>query len=256
VTETACSNCGAAVPAGARFCPECGSRRSDGTRVEPVPQSGTEPLSVRHFGTAPQNTLLWLGLALVVAALILLALAQWAVGAILLAFGAAVAAFYALAAAPDSRRLAAARSRGRAVVETVAAQSQARRALLALRMELQSLVGERGERLRALGQAVYDGDAAGTERERAAIRALDDRIAAKEDEMTRVAEHANHRVEQARLEAHPTVLLEPPAPLPPEPSPPSIPEPYPPPDEGTPPTPAPVPEPYPPPDEGSPPRQI
>jgi hypothetical protein len=32
-----------------------------------------------------------------------------------------------------------------------------------------------------------------------------------------------------------------------------VPEPYPPPDEGTPPTPEPVPEPYPPPDEGTPP---
>ena len=122
-----------------------------------------------------------------------------------------------------------------------------------MRTELQRLVGERGERLRALGEAVYREDAAGTEQARAALRELDESIAAKEAEMTQIAERTQERVGRARLEAQSTFLLEP-QPGPPEPYPEPVPEPYPPPDEGTPPTPEPVPEPYPPPDEGDLPR--
>ena len=84
---------------------------------------------------------------------------------------------------------------------------------------------------------MYSGDDAGTERGRAAIRALDDRIAAKEEQMSQIVQQPSER---------PTQLL--------AQTPELVPEPYPPPDEGTPPTPAPVPEPYPPPDEGDPPQ--
>jgi hypothetical protein len=155
------------------------------------------------------------------------------------------------------RRLAVLRTRTRALVETLSTQSQARRRVLAIRLELEQLGGGRDSALRDLGRAVYDEDTAGTEQGRAAIRELDDRIAAKEAEMNRVAESTYERVEQTRAESRQTELLEPPAPAPgpPEPYPPAIPEPYPPPDEGTPPLPTPVPEPYPPPDEADPPRQ-
>jgi hypothetical protein len=155
------------------------------------------------------------------------------------------------------RRLAAVRTRSRALVETLNAQSQARRALTAIRLELERLQGERDTRLRELGAAVYADDAAGTETARAAIRALDDGIAAKEEQMNQIAEQVQERVGRAQAEARSTESLEPPAtealepqPAPEPPAPAPIPEPYPPPDEGTPPTPAPVPEPYPPPDEG------
>jgi hypothetical protein len=145
------------------------------------------------------------------------------------------------------RRLSAVRIRGRALVAQLAAESHARRELIALRHELERLHGERERRLRALGDAVYRGDARGTEDERAGIEELDGQIAAKEEQMTHVALQTQERVAQVQAESRPTELLEAAAPVP-------VPEPYPPPDEGTPPTPTPVPEPYPPPDEGDPPE--
>jgi zinc ribbon protein len=155
------------------------------------------------------------------------------------------------------KRLSRLRSRGRATVEAISAQSRARRDLLAIRHELERLAAERGERLRELGDAVYRNDSAGTEAARATVRGLDDRIAAKEAQMTEVAERTHEHVEQVQAQARPTELIEPPLPPDePEPYPPAIPEPYPPPDEGTPPEPAPIPEPYPPPDEADPPRRI
>jgi hypothetical protein len=154
------------------------------------------------------------------------------------------------------RRLSVLRTRGRARLEALSVQTQARRDLTAIRFELERLAAERSEGLRNLGEAVYRSDGPGTESARAAVRGLDDRIAAKEAQMTEVAERTHARVEAVRAQARPTELIE--RPLPPDepdPYPPSIPEPYPPPDEGTPPEPAPVPEPYPPPDETDRPRQ-
>jgi hypothetical protein len=154
------------------------------------------------------------------------------------------------------RRFAALRTRGRARLEALGVQAQARRDLMTIRLELERLAAERGERLRELGEAVYRADGAGTESARAAVRGVDDRIAAKEAQMNQVAERTHAHVEQVQAEVRPTELLEPPLPpAEPEPYPPSVPEPYPPPDEGTPPAPAPVPEPYPPPDEADRPGQ-
>jgi hypothetical protein len=187
--STTCSHCGAALPAGAAYCPEC----------------GTPTAEVRTFGTPPS-------------------------------FPPAV-----------GRRFSSLRLRGRALVEAFAAQSAARREVIGLRHEVERLRGRRDAWLRDLGRAVYDGDDAGSERGKAAIRDLDQEIAAKEERMTEIALQAQAHVAQVQAEARPTELLEPPAPAP-------VPEPYPPPDEGTPPTPAPVPEPYPPPDEGDPPQ--
>jgi hypothetical protein len=151
--------------------------------------------------------------------------------------------------AKASRSLSALRLRSRALVEQMAAQTHARRELMAIRYELERLQGERERRIRALGEAVYREDERGTEDERTAVHQLDDRIAAKEEQMTQVAQETHERVAQVQAESRRTELLEPPTAVP-------VPEPYPPPDEGTPPTPAPVPEPYPPPDEGDPPQPL
>lgn len=186
---TTCSHCGAALPAGAAYCAECGSPVAD----------------VRTFGTPPS-------------------------------FPPGV-----------GRRFASLRLRSRALVESLSAQTSARREVTGLRYEVEALRSKRDAWLRDLGRAVYDGDDAGSERGKAAIRDLDQEIAAKEERMTEIALQAQAHVAQVQAEARPTVLLEPPSPAP-------VPEPYPPPDEGTPPTPAPVPEPYPPPDEGDPPQ--
>ncbi|HET7043230.1 MAG TPA: zinc ribbon domain-containing protein [Gaiellaceae bacterium] len=256
-----CRTCGSTLPASARFCPECGGRVDPDPRLEAAPPPETGQVPVRVFGSPPSTLLLAAAVAVVAAAIVLFVLGSWIGGAVALAIGAALGAAYAVGAADlrasrGTTRVAAARARGRAVVEQVAAQAQLRRELLQRRGELERLAGERGGRLRALGEAVYAGDETGTARARASLRELDDRIAAKEEEMARLAERVRERVEGARLESRSTMMLEPPpGPATPEPYPPPVQEPYPPPDEGTPPTPEPVPEPYPPPDEGDPPRQ-
>jgi hypothetical protein len=129
------------------------------------------------------------------------------------------------------KRLSSLRARGRAAVEQVSVQTQGRRELLGIRAELERLGAERRRLLHELGDAVYRDDEAGTGTARAAVRAVDDRIAAREAEMTEVAERIHARVDEVRAEARPTELLEPPLP-PDEPYPPAVPEPYPPPDEG------------------------
>jgi hypothetical protein len=259
---TTCRHCGGELPASARFCPECGSRVGADPSLEQAPLPETDEVPVRVFGSAPPALLLGLTVAVLAAAILFLAVGSWIVGAVLLVLGAALAAAYARSGANPgasrrTTRLDAVRARGRAAAEQLAARAELRRELLRLRGELERLVGRRGDRLRALGEAVYAGDEAGTSEARAAVGELDDRIAAKEAEMAQVAQHAEERVAEARLETQSTMMLEPPdQPATPEPYPPPVREPYPPPDEGTPPTPEPVPEPYPPPDEGDPPRQI
>ena len=216
----------------------------------PGPAPGPATTSMRTFNVAPPSALLGLAGLIVLLGIVLLALQQWAVAAVVLALGAVVAAFAAasLRTTPAAQqRLAKFRSRGRAVLETLNAQAQARRGQMALRLELEQLYGRRGSWLRDLGVAVYAEDVAGTERGKRAIRELDQEIAAKEEQMTQIAVQAQERVQQVQAESRPTELLEPPAPAP-------VPEPYPPPDEGTPPTPVPGPEPDPPPDEGTPPQ--
>lgn len=255
---TPCDNCGSPLPAAARFCPECGRRVEAATAVEAVPPADEGEPVVRVFGTPPRTPLLVLSLALIVAALVLFAAGAWIPATAALVVGAALGAALATVAGRrgetrGTTRLSAFRDRSRAAVEQLAVQTQLRRELLRLRHELERLSGERGGRLRALGEAVYGDDEAGIARERAALADVDRRIEAKEEQMAEVAQRAQERVAGARLESQSTVLLEPTRPEP-EPYPPATPEPYPPPDEGTPPLPEPVPEPYPPPDEADPPR--
>ena len=148
------------------------------------------------------------------------------------------------------------RARAGAAVETVAAHSSARIELVALRREVGRLAAERGERLRELGEAVYEGNRSATKELKHAIKALDDVIKEKETQMANVTMEAQERIGRAQLQVQPTQVLpggeEVPSPVP-EPA--TVPEPFPPPDEGQPPEPARIPEPFPPPDEGDRPQQ-
>ena len=217
---TTCSTCGAVLPAAMRFCPECGMRLG-----------GAD--AVRTYNVAPAAALLWTAGGTTVLGIVLLALGHWTGAAILLAVGAVLAAVHARSAGPSSgaqQRLAKLRTRSRAVVELVSTHAEARRGRLALQRELEQLQATRDAWLRDLGRAVYDEDAAGSERGKRAIRELDAQIAAKEEQMTHVAVQAQERIQHVRAAARPTELLEPPMPAP-------VPEPFPPPDEGTPPQP-------------------
>jgi type IV secretory pathway TrbD component len=285
-----CANCGGGLTRKARFCPECGTRvdaddEQAGAAEAPtesaaLPPTETGPVPVtvataepRLFGVTPPMLVLALGVAALAVGVLLLVSGHWLAG--LLSLGASVlllAAFAEVARRkPDSRVvrasagvLGAARARAGVAVDVVAIRSRVSRELVRARAELLRLSGERRERFRELGEAVYADDEEGTKRLRAELTRLDEEIEAKEAEMQRIAAEAHDRLERVRLEVKPTEMVEipelpspgpvpepSPAPVPepqppaiPEPSPVPIPEPYPP-DEITPPEPARIPEPGP-----------
>jgi hypothetical protein len=125
----------------------------------------------------------------------------------------------------------------------VAVRSGAGRELSRLRNEILHLAAVREGRLRDLGAAVYEGDDAARESVTDEIRRLDEAAMEREGQMRAIAEAAQEHIQRGRLSVQPT-LIEPQGPVP-------VPEPFPPPDEGTPPQQPLIPEPSPPPDEGT-----
>lgn len=264
-----CPACGAEVVEGARFCAQCGSRLDQPateTSVVALPdETGPVPVEVSRvephlFGITPPTTLLVLGVAALVAAVVLLAAGETLAGAILLVAAVFLLAGFTGVAArkPDSRLargFATALERAGLAASTVSTRTGARRRLAALQIELDELARERHVRLADLGAAVYGGDRRATKSVRSELERLDESIAQKEAEMAAVVSETEESVRRAHLQAQPTEMVEvperpdPPEPEPGEADPPQparIPEPYPPPDEATPPEPARIPEPEPP----------
>ena len=264
-----CVNCGARLPKDGRFCPECGVRTSvenDVTAVEEIPpeETGRVPVHTvsvtpRYFGIAPPLALSALAAAALAAAIVLFVGGKVIAGALLLAAAALFSVLFVTASkrlpenavARVSRRVfATARDRTGFAVEAVSVHSAARKELFRLRHELSELAAERTEAARALGEAVYGGAEDEVEAGRKRMSELDQALADKEGEMTRVAAAANERIQRAQLQAQPTEVVEPPdvpepMPAPSEPPQPVIvPEPSPVPSE--PPMPVPSPEPSPP----------
>jgi hypothetical protein len=266
-----CSSCGAKLPKKARFCPECGARADAASRetaVQEVPPNETGPVPVepqvaqrRFFGVPPSTILLVLGAGALAGAIAFFATGRWPWGLILLG----LAIFMLTGFSSQARRLpgetsgvgrvslaavGSVRARAGAAVETVAAHSSARIDLARLRREVRAVAAERTERLRELGEAVYEGNRSATKELKEAIQSLDETIKEKETQMETVTTHAQERIGRAQLAVQATQIV-PGAESVPGP----VPEPFPPPDEGQPPEPATVPEPYPPPDEGDRPQQ-
>jgi hypothetical protein len=264
-----CANCGARLPKDGRFCPECGVRTSvenDVTAVEEIPpeETGRVPVHTvsatpRYFGIAPPLALFALAVAALAAAIVVFVGGKVIAGALLLAAAALFSVLFVTASkrlpenavARVSRRVfATARDRTGFAVEAVSVHSAARKELFRLRHELSELAAEREEAARALGEAVYGGAEDEIEAGRNRMSALDQALADKEGEMTRVAAAANERIQRAQLQVQPTEVVEPPdvpepMPAPSEPPQPVIvPEPSPVPSE--PPMPVPTPEPSPP----------
>ena len=179
-----CSSCGAKLPAKASFCPECGSRTgaaSGETAVQELPATETGPVPVepqvaqrRIFGVPPTTFLLVLGVATFALAIALFVTGRWPWGLIVLG----VAIWLLTGFISQSRRLpsetsgvaqaslgalGSVRARAGAAVETVAAHGSARIELAGLRREVGRLATERSERLRELGEAVYEGNSSATE---------------------------------------------------------------------------------------------
>lgn len=266
-----CENCGSALPANSRFCPECGGRvgaTAGETAVQDVPAHETRaaPVDVmwaerRFFGVTPPTGLFALAVAALVLAVVLLISGHW-VWALLLAVAAVLLLVSFVAqtkrvpaqasgmAKASVEALGAVKARAEATFETVAAHGSAKIEVMRLRRELGELAGERGRRLRAFGEAVYEGDKKATKELKERVGQLDERIEAKEAEMTAVAEEAERRIERAQLDVQATQVVHAEEPPGSTPEPVRVPEPFPPPDEGEPPEPARIPEPFPPPDEG------
>lgn len=271
-----CENCGSTLPAKSRFCPECGARvgaTTGETAVQDVPphETSAAPVDVmwaerRFFGVTPPTGLLALAAAALVLAVVLLISGHWiwglllAVAAVLLlvSFVAQTKRVPAQAsgmAKASVEALETVKARAEATFETVAAHGTAKIELMRLRRELGELAADRGRRLRAFGEAVYEGDKKATKELKGRIAELDERIEAKEAEMNAVAEQAERRIERAQLDVQATQVAKAEEAPDSTPEPARVPEPFPPPDEGEPPEPARIPEPFPPPDEGDRPSQ-
>ena len=257
---SACPTCAEPLADGVRFCPNCGTAVQSGDTQRaalPPHETGQVPIhyavaEARFFGVTPATLLFGLAGASVVLAVVLFVTGHWPLGLVFVGVALlCLAGFLEVARrkpdAPVARATGEAlwtlRQRAEAALETVSARSQASAQLRGLRRELDELSAARHSRLLALGEATYRGDHARAAAIRLELRGLDDRAVAIEAEAARVLADAEARVRQARIQVQPTEMVD-------------VPEPYPPPDEGTPPVPAPVPEPYPPPDEGSPPGPI
>jgi len=251
------------VPASARFCPGCGRvvDPATGTTLReelPATETGEVPVTYvrsepRWFGVAPPLVLLVLTIVGLVAGVFLVATGDWPFGLIVLG----LALFLGTAFLEVARRkpggeaarrsldaMDDVRSRAGSILEALAVRSRASREAALLRIELRRLYQRRRDLLTAFGDAVYRGaEAEGLRRQ---LTELDERARRLDDELHALAIDARDRIEKARMSVGETQMLPVAAT--------SVPEPYPPPDEGSPAQPAVVPEPGPPPDEGTPPQ--
>jgi hypothetical protein len=230
VSAAKCGNCGAELPEGSRFCPECGLRVADAsgqTAVQDVPvhESRPAPMDVmwserRFFGVAPATALfgigigaLVLGVALAVTSHLVWALLALAAG--LLALAGFVSQTRRLPAQASGmarasvQALEAVRARAEATIDTVAAHGNARIELLRLRRETGELQDDREQKLRELGVAAYENDGQASSELKEQIGGLDERLEAKRLEMEQISERAEERIQDAQLSVQPTRIVEP-----------------------------------------------
>jgi hypothetical protein len=227
----------------------------DETGRVPVHYVQAEP---RYYGVTPSTLVLVLAAAALTLGVVLLASGHWPFGLILRGVSILLLLVFVEVARrkPDgvlarstADALDAFRARAGVAADAVATRGRAARRMLALRRELRRMSVLRMRLLVELGDAVYRGEEQATEAARGRLAELDELAAQREAEMEGVVAQAHERLERRRLEVQSTEMVElpeePAAPGEAEPVPARIPEPYPPPDEGTPPQPAIIPEPSP-----------
>lgn len=257
-----CATCGAKLPRTARFCPRCGTRiaGAEETAILDTPPHETSAAPVdlmraeaRFYGVTPPIAVLVLAVTALAVAVLLLAQGSAVAGGIVLAASIFLLAFFLVLAKREAVNRA--RERAGSLVESLTIRSGARRELIRLQHELHWLHGSQERWFYALGRAVYGNSEEEIETAKTALATLSGQIAAKEEQMRTITNEARALIDQSRLQAETTSVIEPqPSPVPDPAGPLTVPEPYPPPDEGDPPQPAPLPEPYPP-DEIEPPQQ-
>jgi hypothetical protein len=211
---TTCPACGNEVPPRMPTCGWCGASLTGAAGATTV---GVHEAERRVFGIPPATGLLVLGVVIAAAALYLLLTGRMVVGAIALLLGLAIlAGFPGVARRPDESRVARGalrsydgiRGRADATIEAIAARAAARRRRAQLDADVQQLEGSRADAFRRLGEAVYAGDEAESERLRALITTADAALEAKRAERERIPRETEERVGEAKLRAQPTELLE------------------------------------------------
>ncbi len=219
-----CANCSAPLPRGARFCSACGTpvQSGDTVRAEVPPnETGPVPVTVAHatprwFGLPPPTALFALAVVLLVVAVVLLAIGNWVGGLVLLGLALLFAAGFLEAGRrkPDTPIVTAsigavdsARARAGYTAQAFLTRSSARKEIVRRRNEAMRLQGERERLLGQFGAAVYGG--ADGAAERAAVAALDERVAGLEREATEIATSAQERVQAARRQVQPTEIRPP-----------------------------------------------
>jgi hypothetical protein len=209
----------------------------------PVSLAHAEP---RWFGVPPPLLLLGLAVFSVVVALVLFATGSWPFGLILLGLAALLTAGFLEVARrrPDttftrasSQAATSARSWASSRLELVRARSGAMAESQRVRGARAVIESDRRAARLRLGEALRSEDEEAAEAARQQLAELDRAEGALQPRLEERLALADERIRRVRLSVQQTMVVRP--------------EPYPPPDEGTPPTPAPVPEPYPPPDEDS-----
>lgn len=245
-----CATCGRRLPKGSRYCPDCGRPVGDGdTKVQELPPDETGPVPVtvthaerRYYGVTPTALAVGLGVAAIVAAIVLFATGHWPIALVVLGVGVLLLLV--------SVETGVFRDRAGVAADSFTTRGRATTRLLRLRRELRRLAVARNHLLYELGVAVYRDDEQATLVARERLGELDEAWRQKEAEMNTVIAEAQDRIHRRKLEVQPTEMVE----LPDEPAAPGvgdpvgpavIPEPYPPPDEGNPPEPAVIPEPGP-----------
>ncbi|HEU0305319.1 MAG TPA: hypothetical protein VFR32_12135 [Gaiellaceae bacterium] len=191
-------------------CPTCGAELPPGERPVPVSYARVEP---RLFGVFPRLLVPVVGLTLLLAAIVSLALREWVYGVMLVVLALPLLALHVANAREDptdplTRVSAAAfdRARGWAIYAgtAVRAWTGAGGRIAELRLELTRLRRERQRAMNALGAAAYRRD----KRDEAALRerlsSLDNAIGEREQAAREEFERARAKVARSRVPVHAT----------------------------------------------------
>jgi hypothetical protein len=205
VAADTCPNCGAALPAEARFCASCGAQAGVVATVRSEPH---------WFGVAPPQLLLAIAVLTLVAALVLFALGHWPYGLILLGVGALLLAAFLEAARrrPDStvtRASVDARERARSSWQTLLARQAATAETRRIKSALLLLDSDRRGALQELGAAAHAQDATAEAAARARLEELDAQETALQAELVETLGTADERIRKARLPVQETAIVPP-----------------------------------------------
>lgn len=180
-------------------CPTCGAELPPGEHPAPVSYARVEP---RLFGVFPPLLVLVVGLTLLLAAIVSLALGEWAYGVLLVVLALPLLALHAANARQDpadplTRVSTAAfdRARGWAIFSGTAVRAWAGAGgrIAELRFELTRLRRERQRAINALGAAAYQKDEQAEAELRKRLSALDGAIGEREQAV-------REKIERARAE--------------------------------------------------------